>query len=1109
MINGRTVQQSEVQNMFHSVQLNVNNPHFLIMQGRITKVLNMKPVEILGMIEEAAGTRMFETKKQAAIKTIEKKQLKVDELTNCMSQDITPTLESLRTERMQYQTWIQNNTEIEKLERFCVAHSFHVSEERVRSSENDRQAILDELEGFKKAEADMTNEAQGIQRQIEDAQSARDAESEGPLAQLKETENRLSKELVKLNTLLTNQKETLNTEKEAAASLGRQIESSQKAVTKKTADLEASQVQLAAKESDFDAAEKQSVTLRETYQNACAGVADENSAMLLSLPEQVATWEKRMREAESQLKQGTIRVDHAKTNLKDLTKAKATHQSSQEKTIKQMEAAQSKLAELEKQLAGVNYSEVEEGALRSENMELIKQVSSLRDQVNTSSAQLEARLGFSFKDPERGFDRSKVKGLVANLLRVTKPNTATALEIVGGGKLFQVAVDNEATAKLLLQKGGLKKRVTILPLNKIDNRTLDPAKVEAAKALARSRGCNAYLALELVRFDEDVRRAMEYTFGNTIICDNAAVAQEIAFAPNIRTKTVTLEGDSYDPSGTLTGGSNSSLGTLLVKIEEHAQNSEKLVSTELRLKEVSQALNQLEAIGLKAKDAAQALDLQKQAVKMCQDKMADSSYARTVGEIEARQAEIASIEQEAVTLKEQYKHAKDELVKLKDAESGAKSRREAAMKEIEGNMKAAQKKASALKTECTAAKAKCDTLTAELAALKQELTSLSEQVAISGKGVARLTTEIEKLTTESATCRTDYDAVKVSLAAKQAELTQYAKEIKVMELSKEKSLKAAQTASLEGRKVAHKLKQWEGESKDAVKKITQMLRLHPWIEKEKSFFGVAGSDFDFSSRDVGQSQKRLTQLKGDQERLVKKVNRKVMGMIEKAEAEYKDLSQKREVILKDKAKIEAVIDELDVKKTQALQTTWTKVNRDFGSIFSMLLPGTTAKLEPPEGHTASDGLEVKVAFNGVWKDSLTELSGGQRSLLALSLILALLLFKPAPMYILDEVDAALDLSHTQNIGLMLRTHFSTSQFIVVSLKEGMFNNANVIFRTRFVDGVSTVSRTVVGGKNRPQVASKENNTEDESEEVAPKKKKGKVIDSTHNASNRRQIDIDA
>lgn len=77
--------------------------------------------------------------------------------------------------------------------------------------------------------------------------------------------------------------------------------------------------------------------------------------------------------------------------------------------------------------------------------------------------------------------------------------------------------------------------------------------------------------------------------------------------------------------------------------------------------------------------------------------------------------------------------------------------------------------------------------------------------------------------------------------------------------------------------------------------------------------------------------------------------------------------------------------------------------RDFGSIFSTLLPGTTAKLEAPEGCSFLDGLEVRVAFGSVWKQSLSELSGGQRSLLALSLILALLLFKPAPIYILDEV----------------------------------------------------------------------------------------------------------
>ena len=83
-------------------------------------------------------------------------------------------------------------------------------------------------------------------------------------------------------------------------------------------------------------------------------------------------------------------------------------------------------------------------------------------------------------------------------------------------------------------------------------------------------------------------------------------------------------------------------------------------------------------------------------------------------------------------------------------------------------------------------------------------------------------------------------------------------------------------------------------------------------------------------------------------------------------------------------------------------------------------------------------MRIRIGFNDNWKDGLSELSGGQRSLLALSFILALLKFKPAPIYILDEIDAALDLAHTQNIGKMIKTYFPQSQFLIISLKEGMF-----------------------------------------------------------------------
>ncbi|KAI9278187.1 SMC2 protein [Phascolomyces articulosus] len=80
IVNGHNSQQQTVQNLFQSVQLNINNPHFLIMQGKITKVLNMKPAEILSMVEEAAGTKMFEDRKNKAIVTMGKKERKVEEI---------------------------------------------------------------------------------------------------------------------------------------------------------------------------------------------------------------------------------------------------------------------------------------------------------------------------------------------------------------------------------------------------------------------------------------------------------------------------------------------------------------------------------------------------------------------------------------------------------------------------------------------------------------------------------------------------------------------------------------------------------------------------------------------------------------------------------------------------------------------------------------------------------------------------------------------------------------------------------------------------------------------------------------------------------------------
>ena len=126
-----------------------------------------------------------------------------------------------------------------------------------------------------------------------------------------------------------------------------------------------------------------------------------------------------------------------------------------------------------------------------------------------------AAIDFRYSAPERNFDHARVKGVVAKLTHVAEPATSTALEVAAGGKLYQVVVDSELTAKALLANGQLRQRVTIIPLNKVSARDIPLPAVAAARRMA---GDKAQPALELVGYDQELTAAMKYVFGGCFIC---------------------------------------------------------------------------------------------------------------------------------------------------------------------------------------------------------------------------------------------------------------------------------------------------------------------------------------------------------------------------------------------------------------------------------------------------------------------------------------------------------------------------------------------------------------------------------------------------------------
>nr|AAG27593.2 SMC2-like condensin [Arabidopsis thaliana]AAK58634.1 SMC2-like condensin [Arabidopsis thaliana] len=1057
LINGKLAQPSQVQNLFHSVQLNVNNPHFLIMQGRITKVLNMKPPEILSMLEELLEQGCYENKKEAALKTLEKKQTKVDEINKLLDHEILPALEKLRKEKSQYMQWANGNAELDRLRRFCIAFEY-VQAEKIRDNAvlgvgvGEMKAKLGKID----AETEKTQEEiQEFEKQIKALTQAKEASMGGEVKTLSEKVDSLAQEMTRESSKLNNKEDTLLGEKENVEKIVHSIEDLKKSVKERAAAVKKSEEGAADLKQRF---QELSTTLEECekeHQGVLAGKSSGDEEKCLE--DQLRDAKIAVGTAGTELKQLKTKIEHCEKELKE---RKSQLMSKREEAIEvenELGARKNDVEHVKKALESIPYNEGQMEALEKDRGAELEVVQRLEDKVRGLSAQL-ANFQFTYSDPVRNFDRSKVKGVVAKLIKVKDRSSMTALEVTAGGKLYDVVVDSEDTGKQLLQNGALRRRVTIIPLNKIQSYVVQPRVQQATARLVGKD--NAELALSLVGYSDELKNAMEYVFGSTFVCKTTDVAKEVAFNRDIRTPSVTLEGDIFQPSGLLTGGSRKGGGDRLRKLHDLAEAESELQGHQKRLADVESQIKELQPLQMKFTDVYAQLELKTYDLSLFLKRAEQNEHHKLGEAVKKLEEELEEAKSQIKEKELAYKNCFDAVSKLENSIKDHDKNREGRLKDLEKNIKTIKAQMQAASKDLKSHENEKEKLVMEEEAMKQEQSSLESHLTSLETQISTLTSEVDEQRAKVDALQKIHDESLAELKLIHAKMKECDTQISGFVTDQEKCLQKLSDMKLERKKLENEVVRMETDHKDCSVKVDKLVEKHTWIASEKQLFGKGGTDYDFESCDPYVARVKLEKLQSDQSGLEKRVNKKVMAMFEKAEDEYNALISKKNTIENDKSKITKVIEELDEKKKETLKVTWVKVNQDFGSIFSTLLPGTMAKLEPPEDGNFLDGLEVRVAFGKVWKQSLSELSGGQRSLLALSLILALLLFKPAPLYILDEVDAALDLSHTQNIGRMIRAHFPHSQFIVVSLKEGMFNNANVLFRTKFVDGVSTVQRTV-------------------------------------------------
>ncbi|KFM79684.1 Structural maintenance of chromosomes protein 2, partial [Stegodyphus mimosarum] len=314
LINGVGANNNRVHDLFQSVHLNVNNPHFLIMQGRITKVLNMRPMEILSMIEEACGTRMYEDKKENALKNLEKKDSRLREINAMLNEHICPQLEKLKAERKEYNEYTKAVREYEHLSKIYIAWDYVKTEELVNKSGNEKKELENKFERHKHSITEMKRKLEEADKKISEIEMKMDEDGGQKLHALDEELKKMQVAETKADTQHRNLKDALKEEVKKKAELTKSFQDEKYTLAQKEKELEKLKKKLEELKLIYDQ-DNEAITAAENHFHAVnAGLSDANGEEA-SLAAQLIAAGKDKKDAETEEKSLEMSIKHMKADL--------------------------------------------------------------------------------------------------------------------------------------------------------------------------------------------------------------------------------------------------------------------------------------------------------------------------------------------------------------------------------------------------------------------------------------------------------------------------------------------------------------------------------------------------------------------------------------------------------------------------------------------------------------------------------------------------------------------------------------------------------------------------------------------------------------------------
>jgi chromosome segregation protein len=1047
-VNERAANLKEFHDLLMHARISADG-YNIVMQGQITQIPKMSPMERRGILDEISGVAEFDRDINISVKRREETEANLQKIEIILG-EIRKNLSELKKARdgaEKYAILQTRQSELKALFAFRRKEDLEVqirdANDKIKRHEEDKTKLLGQLEQLRVQHESTLKEYHEVEQKLAELGGAGgDAtrqQIQGMQAEAVRLEERMNhaksevRELAASKSQLAQEYKTLEAELRDLAQHRAELEAEHEARARElaTAEKDLKNLRDIAASSGEGAMRlnHELAKLKATYEETMAELHKQNlekdrmgarreatRAVLAEVEEAIRTYEFELKDVAFQLKELGVESKKTASNVKDLEAERL-------KAMKQQAGVTQEINELEQALRRLTQEHAELKAL---------------EQASQNVGQGLNRAVDALLDLKK---KGSIKGIHGTIADLGKVDTKyeLAMQVAAGPRLMSLVVENDGVAAECieyLRKHSLG-RATLLPLNK-----MIPTTPRGKALLVVKQESSLGFALDLVSFNKKYETAFSFVFGDTVVMKDLDAARIQMGGVRL----VTLEGDLLEASGAMIGGSHSKKDV----VKFAGKDLDKLAELEGKMYE---AKEQVERLANQLVDIRKAI--QDVEARLGQAKVGETADLR-VRDLEVRRKEFESklenAQKDLTSKKEELEGLDDTLAKLDkkvhENESSVKSletqRDETNKLLVKGTKKEIGEKITALDTKTLALKARVLEIESTVQTMDKKMELIGAQHKTVREQLQRVANDMEKLEGDTKTWKVEFSQIEQKLNV----MTKAENALggKAKQLADKKEAFAVRMKELEG-----KMEMVEGKASGLDDVIFQTKTRLPSVEEELGSVLVEIATFKLSppkegeKRTYDEAKRELAQVERSMNDMGP-VNMMALTEYDAQMSREKELMDETTRLQEQRENLIKVVEEIVQKKKENLMRVFEPVNTNFAKVYERLTKGGRAylELENPE-KPFEGGLLIKAQPKGKKLTSLQSLSGGEQSITTLSFIFAIQEFEPSPFYYLDEIDQNLDGVNSEAVAGWMKDHSRSAQFIVVSLRKVTLKEANHIY----------------------------------------------------------------